>query len=98
MAADQDRPPVRWGAGDPFWLLLAKRIFLLLPLGAVAILGYWTTVLSLPTIVVRARRRTFVGLVIVTWWDLARATFAFWGGVFRFALTLVDLAARRACR
>jgi hypothetical protein len=77
-----------WGAGDPFWLMLAKRMFVLLPLGA-TILGYWTSVLSLPTIVVRSRRRTFASLVIVTWWDLARATFAYWGGTFRFALTLI---------
>jgi hypothetical protein len=74
-----------WGAGDSTWLMLLKRIFLLLPLGAV-FLGYWSSVLSLPTIVVRSRRRTFVSLMLVTWWDLARATFAFWGGVFRFAL------------
>src|SRR5213594_4874192 len=77
-----------WGAGDPFWLLATKRLFLLLPLGAV-ILGYWTSVLSLPTIVVRAKRRTFVSLVLVTWWDLARAIFTFWGGVFRFLVRLV---------
>ena len=76
-----------WGAGDPVWLLATKRIFLLLPLGAAAI-GYWTSVLSLPTILVRTKRRTFVGLVILTWWDMARATFAFWGGVFRFLLRL----------
>jgi len=76
-----------WGAGDPFWLLTLKRIFLLLPLGAVVV-GYWTSVLSLPTIVVRAKRRTFVSLVLVTWWDLARAIFTFWGGVFRFLLRL----------
>jgi hypothetical protein len=77
-----------WGAGDPFWLLAAKRIFLLLPLGAV-VLGYWTSVLSLPTIIVRSKRRTFVSLVLVTWWDLARAIFTFWGGVFRFLLRFV---------
>jgi hypothetical protein len=77
-----------WGADDPFLLMLAKRMFVLLPLGA-AILGYWTSVLSLPTIVVRSRRRTFVSLVLVTWWDLARATFAYWGGTFRFALTFI---------
>ena len=41
-----------WGAGDPVWLLATKRGFLLLPLG-VAALGYWTSVLCLPTIVVR---------------------------------------------
>src|SRR6267143_2349305 len=77
-----------WGAGDPFWLLAMKRLFLLMPLGAVA-LGYWTSVLSLPTIVVRSKRRTFISLVLVTWWDLARAIFTFWGGVFRFLARLV---------
>src|SRR5258705_8737336 len=76
-----------WGDGDPFWLLAMKRLFLLMPLGAV-VLGYWTSVLSLPTIVVRAKRRTFISLVLVTWWDMARAIFTFWGGVFRFLLRL----------
>src|SRR5438552_11187331 len=28
----------------------------------------------------------FRSLVLITWWDLARATFTFWGGVFRFLL------------
>ena len=77
-----------WGAGDPVWLLTLKRIFLVMPLGAVA-LAYWTTVLSVPTIVFRAKRRMFVNQVLVTWWDLARATFTFWGGVLRFMLRLV---------
>jgi len=77
-----------WGAGDPVWLLALKRIFLVMPLGAVA-LAYWTTVLSVPTIVFRAKRRMFVNQVLVTWWDLARATFTFWGGVLRFMLRLV---------
>lgn len=76
-----------WGRGDATWLMLLKRIFLLLPLGTV-FLGYWSSVLSLPTIIVRSRRRTFVSLMLVTWWDAARAMFAFWGGVFRFALQL----------
>ena len=77
-----------WGAGDPVWLQLLKRIFLLMPLGAV-VLAYWTSVLSLPTIVVRAKRRTFVSLLLVTWWDLARAIFTFWGGVCRYLVRLV---------
>jgi len=76
-----------WGAGDPAWLLWSKRVLLLLPLGALAI-GYWATVLSLPTIVVRSRRRTFFSLVVVTWWDMARAMFTYWGGMFRFLLRL----------
>jgi len=77
-----------WGAGDPVWLMALKRIFLVMPLGAV-VLAYWTTVLCLPTIVVRAKRRMFVNQVLVTWWDLARATFTFWGGTLRFMLRLV---------
>src|SRR5262249_31928642 len=77
-----------WGAGDPMWLLALKRTFLLLPLGA-AFIGYYTSLLALPTILVRARRRTFVSLVIVTWWDYARTAFVFWGGVFRFVLQLM---------
>ncbi len=77
-----------WGTGDPSWLLVMKRLFLLLPLGAV-VLSYWTSVLSLPTIVVRSKRRTFISLVLVTWWDLARAIFTFWGGVFRFLARVV---------
>ncbi len=77
-----------WGAGDPVWLMMMKRMFLILPLGAIC-LAYWTTVLSIPTVVVRAKRRMFVNQLLVTWWDLARATFTFWGGVFRFLLRLV---------
>ena len=77
-----------WGAGDPFWLLVIKRCFLLLPLGAIAF-GYWATVLSVPSLLVRTHRRTYIGLVLITWWDLARATFTFWGGVFRFLLRLL---------
>jgi hypothetical protein len=77
-----------WGVGDPFWLLAIKRLFLFLPLGAI-VLGYWTSVLSLPSIVVRSKRRAFISLLLVTWWDLARSIFTFWGGVFRFLLQLM---------
>jgi hypothetical protein len=76
-----------WGAHDPLWLLTIKRCFLLLPLGAIAF-GYWASVLSVPSLLVRTQRRNYVGLVLITWWDLARATFTFWGGVFRFLLQL----------
>jgi hypothetical protein len=76
-----------WGAGDPLWVIVLKRGFLLLPMAAIAF-GYWNTVLAVPSLLVRTRRRVFVGLVLITWWDLARATFTFWGGVFRFLLQL----------
>lgn len=76
-----------WGAGDPFWIMMSKRMALLLPMCAVAF-GYWASVLSIPTILIRTERRTFVGLLLSTWWDLARATFTFWGGMLRFVLQL----------
>ena len=76
-----------WGVHDPLWLMLVKRLFLILPFGGVAF-GYWASVLSVPSLLIRTRRRVYVGLVLITWWDLARATFTFWGGVFRFLLQL----------
>jgi len=76
-----------WGAHDPLWLAMLKRLFLLLPLGGIAF-GYWASVLSVPSLLIRTHRRAYVGLVLITWWDLARATFTFWGGVFRFLLQL----------
>src|SRR5262245_63379065 len=76
-----------WGAHDPLWLAMLKRLFLLLPLGGIAF-GYWASVLSVPSLLIRTHRRAYVGLVLITWWDLARATFTFWGGVFRFLLQI----------
>ena len=76
-----------WGAHDPVWLAWLKRLFLMLPLAGVAF-GYWASVLSVPSLLIRTKRRMYVGLVLITWWDLARATFTFWGGVFRFLLQL----------
>jgi hypothetical protein len=74
---------------------MLKRLFLLLPLGGIAF-GYWASVLSVPSLLIRTHRRAYVGLVLITWWDLARATFTFWGGVFRFllqvAVTLLGFA------
>jgi len=76
-----------WGAEDIAWLTVLKRGFLLLPIFAI-ILGYWGTVLSLPTLIVRNKRQEFFNALLVTWWDLGRSIFMFWGGVFRFLLTL----------
>ena len=36
-----------WGVHDPLWLMLLKRLFLILPFGGVAF-GYWASVLSGP--------------------------------------------------
>src|SRR5947209_8184645 len=74
-----------WAAEDPTWLMVLKRTFLLLPLGAV-VLGYWTSLISLPILLIRAKRGIFVNELLSTWWDLGRAVFSFWGGTFRFVM------------
>jgi hypothetical protein len=83
-----------WGMSDPTWLMLLKRIFLLLPVSAV-ILGSWLTVGSMLTVIFRQSRRQFITTLIITWWDLGKATVAFWGGIinfiFRFFVALSGL-------
>ncbi|MEZ4752458.1 MAG: hypothetical protein R3B54_18055 [Bdellovibrionota bacterium] len=76
-----------WGAHDPFWIAMGKRVFLLLPVLAI-ILGYWASVISLLTVPIRAERQSFVNAILITWWDLGRAIFSFWGGVFKCAFTV----------
>src|SRR5271154_434672 len=71
-----------WGAQDPFWLMAAKRVFLLLPAGA-ALICLWVSILSLLTVIVRQKRVDFLKAFCVTWWDFLKSVFAFWGGFFR---------------
>jgi hypothetical protein len=77
-----------WGAGNELWILLGKRFFLLLPVSAI-ILGCWLTILSVLTIIVRNNRQEFVISLLMTWWDLGKSIISFWGGVFKFAFTLM---------
>ncbi len=77
-----------WGAGDPTWLMSAKRLFLLLPVLAL-ILGCWVTVAAMLTVLVRQNRREFITALLITWWDLGKAIVAFWGGVVKFVYTAV---------
>jgi hypothetical protein len=76
-----------WGAADPPWLMIAKRVLLLLPAGAV-ILCLWISILSLLTVIVRQKRVDFLKAFFVTWWDLLKSIFAFWGGFFKFLWVL----------
>jgi hypothetical protein len=78
-----------WGAGDPWWLMAAKRVFLLLPVGAV-IAGLWASILCVLSVVVRQKRTEFFKAFLVTWWDLGKSIFSFWGGFFRFLFVLVN--------
>lgn len=75
-----------WGMDDAFWLMLSKRLFLLLPVSAV-ILACWLTIFCAVTIIVRTNRRQFIIALMMTWWDLGKSIVSFWGGVFKFAFT-----------
>ena len=77
-----------WGAGDPTWLLVAKRTFLLLPACAIVV-ACWASVLSVLSIPIRSARHEFTTALFVTWWDLGKSVVSFWGGLFRFVAELV---------
>jgi hypothetical protein len=75
-----------WAAADPFWVMAAKRTFVLLPVLAI-ILGCWVSIACLLTVVIRQKRQQFLTSLIVTWWDLGKSIVMFWGGIIKFALT-----------
>jgi hypothetical protein len=76
-----------WGANDPTAIAVAKRVFLLLPVLSL-ILGYWVTVVSALSLIIRAEREAYVRALFATWWELGRAIFTFWGGFLRLAFAL----------
>lgn len=73
-----------WGAYDDFWIMLAKRFFFLLPVAAV-VFGCWISIGCLLTLIVREKRREYASTLFITWWDLFRCIFMFWGGIFVFS-------------
>ncbi len=77
-----------WAEGDVFWAMAAKRLFLLLPVLAF-ILGCWASIASLATVIIRQKRVEFLTLLLVTWWDLGKSVAYFWGGIAKFALSLL---------
>ena len=69
--------------GEP-WAVAARYVFLLAP----ALLGIgavWITLFSLYTLPYRRSRLRFVSLMLLAWWDAARAVTLFWAGVVRVA-------------
>ena len=77
-----------WGMDDDLWTALAKRLFLLLPALAV-IAGSWVTIPSLFTVIFRHKRREFMTMMFLAWWDLGKSIVSFWGGVFKFVLLFI---------
>ena len=76
------------GADDLFWVALSKRLFLLLPVLSI-ILACWVTIPCVLSVVFRAQRTEFVITLFLTWFDLGKAIFSFWGGILKFLLVLV---------
>ena len=77
-----------WGVGDPFALAMAKRVLLLLPVLSF-LFSCWATVACGLSIIVRSQRRDFMSVLFLTWWDVGRSIFFFWGGFFKFAFVLL---------
>jgi hypothetical protein len=75
-------------APGSFWMTAAKYVFLLFPalLGVAAV---WVTLLSLYTLPFRRSRLRFVSMMLLAWWDAARAVTLYWGGVVRVAAVAV---------
>lgn len=80
-----------WGAGEQSWLLVTKRLFLLLPAGAL-LAACWASIVSVLSIPIRRNRQEFITALFVTWWDLGKSVLTFWGGIFRFAVELLMAA------
>jgi len=77
-----------WGEGDEFWIMVVKRVFLLLPVLAV-IAGCWLTIPSILTVIFRHKRREYITALVITWWDLGKSIVSFWGGIFKFAVSFL---------
>jgi len=77
-----------WGADDQFWVMIGKRIFLLLPVLAI-ILGCWITIACIVSVLFRKNRMGFISSLFITWWDLGKSIISFWGGVIKFAFIFI---------
>jgi hypothetical protein len=82
------------------WALAAKYVFLLLP-ALLGLAALWCTQLSLYTLPFRSARAHFISLMLLAWWDAARAVWLYWVGIVRLAaitagwiLTLTRLVVR----
>jgi hypothetical protein len=74
------------------WTMAARYVFLLVPalLGVAAI---WITLMAVYTLPFRSRRVRFVSLILLAWWDAARAVWLYWAGVVRVTALVVGWAA-----
>ena len=87
-------------ASESPWVAAAKYVFLLCP-ALLGVAALWMTLLSLYTLPFRRYRLRFISLMLLAWWDAARAVTLFWAGAARvvavavgWTLGLVALAVR----
>jgi hypothetical protein len=73
------------------WTAAAKYVFLVSP-AVLGVAALWLTLLSLYTLPFRRYRLRFVSLMLLAWWDAARAVTLFWAGIARVAAVLVGWA------
>jgi hypothetical protein len=76
--------------GTP-WATAAKYVFLACP-ALLGVAALWITLLSLYTLPFRRSRLRFVSLMLLAWWDAARAVTLFWAGIARVAAVVVGWA------
>ena len=73
------------------WTMALKYIFLLIP-ALLAVAAVWITMLSIYTLPFRASRIRYVSMMLLAWWDAARAVWLYWVGVGRVAAVAVGWA------
>jgi hypothetical protein len=73
--------------GTP-WAVAARYVFLGFP-ALLGVAALWITLLSLYTLPFRRSRVRFVSLMLLAWWDAARAVTLYWGGIVRVAAVAV---------
>jgi hypothetical protein len=82
------------------WITAAKFLFMVFP-AALIVSAVWCTQLSIYTLPFRSGRVRFLTMILLAWWDAARAIWLYWVGLFRvvvvatgWCFTLVRLAIR----
>ncbi|MFI5305126.1 MAG: hypothetical protein ACHQYP_10075 [Nitrospiria bacterium] len=70
---------------DSAGIAFLKFIFLLLPI-LLFVAALWCTQLSIYTVPFRSGRIHFFSMMLLSWWDTARAVWLYWTGIVRFLL------------
>ncbi|MEE9217764.1 MAG: hypothetical protein V3U98_01715 [Acidobacteriota bacterium] len=72
---------------DSGWMAAAKFILLLFPM-LLWIAAIWCTQLALYTLPFRSGRQKFFSMILISWWDAARAAWQYWVGLFRLVAVI----------